>query len=390
MPILWTPELDEDAARWRRIAAQLTAERFAPMADAIDREQRYPLEHLPPLLSSGISGMFLPRAYGGAGASLTALSAVVETVAGGCASTAAILAALSLGAFPVLLGGSEAQKQALLGGLARRGEAVNFALSERGAGSDAAHLETTATPEGDGWRIRGEKCWLGNGGHSRHFIVFARTAAGPRNHVTAFWVPRDTPGAVIDFQEDKMGIRGTTTTNLKVDVRVPASSIVGEPGAGLRLALSTLNIGRIVVAAQALGIAQCAFSAASAFATTRRTFGQAIIDHQGVGFMLADAATRLSAARMMLYQAASAYDRGEDIATLGSMAKLYASEVSHKVCDDALQILGGRGYVKPHPVERCYRDQRITEIYEGTSEIQRLVIARAIKRQAASAPACTT
>ncbi|MBL8355038.1 MULTISPECIES: acyl-CoA dehydrogenase family protein [Delftia] len=385
MPVIWTPALDEDCARWRAIAARLTHERFAPLADAIDREQRYPLEHLPHLLSSGISGMFLPQAYGGAGASLTALSAVVETVAGGCASTAAILAALSLGAFPVLLGGSETQKQVLLGGLARRGEAVNFALSERGAGSDAANLETTATPEGDGWRIRGEKCWLGNGGHSRHFIVFARTAAGTRNHVTAFWVPRETPGAVVDFHEDKMGIRGTTTTNLKIDAWVPSSSIVGEPGSGLRLALSTLNIGRIVVAAQAVGIAQCAFSAASSFAATRSTFGHTIIDHQGVGFMLADGATQLSAARMMLYQAAAAHDRGEDIATLGSMAKLHASEVSHKVCDDAVQILGGRGYVKPSPVERCYRDQRITEIYEGTSEIQRLVIARAIKRHANTA-----
>lgn len=384
MAVVWFPELNDDAGRWLDIAATLTKEQFAPLADAIDQEQRYPEEHLPFLLSSGISGMFLPRDYGGAGASLEALSAVVETVASGCASTAAILAALSLGAFPVLLGGNAEQKAALLGGLAQKGEAVNFALSERGAGSDAASIETSAVREGDGWRIRGEKCWLGNGGHSKHFIVFARTGEpGARNNITAFWVPRNTDGAVVDFYEDKMGIRGTTTTNLKINAWVPNASIIGEQGKGLKLALSTLNVGRIVVTAQAVGIAQAAFNAAAAFATTRSTFGSSIIDHQGVGFMLADSATQLSAARMMLYEAARAYDRGEDVSSLGAMAKLYASEVSHKVCDDAVQILGGRGYVKPNVAERCYRDQRITEIYEGTSEIQRVVIARAIKRAAA-------
>jgi len=382
MSVVWRPHLNEEASRWQGIARQLTQERFAPLASVIDREQRYPEEHLPYLLSSGISGMFLPRNYGGGGASLEALSAVVETVASGCASTAAILSALSLGAFPVLLGGNEEQKLTLLGGLAKKCEAVNFALSERGAGSDAANVKTFAARERDGWRIRGEKCWLGNGGHSKHFIVFARTGEiDARNNITAFWVPRNTEGTVVDFYEDKMGIRGTTTTNLKVDAWVPNSSIVGEQGTGLKLALSTLSIGRIVIAAQAVGIAQCAFDEATQFAASRMTFGHSIIDHQGVGFMLADCATQLSAARMMLYEAARAYDRGEDVGALGAMAKLYASEVSHKVCDDAVQVLAGRGYVKPNVVERCYRDQRITEIYEGTSEIQRLVIARTIKKR---------
>jgi len=386
MAAIWEPLLEDTAQRWRDTARQLTDRHFAPAADAIDRDQRYPVEHLAPLRESGVGGMFIPQQYGGGGAPLTALVAVVEAIAEGCGSTAAIMAALSLGAFPVLLGGTDAQKQALLGGLARDGEAVNFALSERGAGSDAAAIQTTAVREGDGWRIRGEKCWLGNGGHSRHFIVFARTGEpGARNNITAFWVPRDTEGAAVDFYEDKMGIRGTTTTNFKVDVRVPAASIVGQEGHGLKLALSTLNVGRVVVAAQALGIALCSYRAASRFAASRQTFGRAIIDHQGVGFMLADAATQLSAARMMLYETARAYDNGQDISTLGAMAKLFASEAAHKVCDDAMQILGGRGYVKPNAVERCYRDQRITEIYEGTSEIQRVVIARAIKREAAGA-----
>jgi alkylation response protein AidB-like acyl-CoA dehydrogenase len=385
MSVLWEMPLDAEARRWQQLAQGLTARQFAPLADTIDREQRYPVEHLGPLLESGISGMFLPKAYGGSGASLVSLVAVVETIGAGCGSTAAIMAALSLGAFPVLLGGNEAQKQALLGGLARKGEAVNFALSERGAGSDAAAVTTTAVREGGGWRIRGEKCWLGNGGHSKHFIVFARTGAeGARNNITAFWVPRATEGAAVDFYEDKMGIRGTTTTNLKLDVWVPQESMVGEEGHGLKLALSTLNVGRIVVAAQALGIALCSFRAAADFAVQRQTFGKPIIDHQGVGFMLADAATSVSAARMMAYEAARAFDEGRDIGTIGAMAKLFASEASHDVCDKAMSVLAGRGYVKPNVVERCYRDQRITEIYEGTSEIQRLVIARAVKRDAAA------
>ncbi|CAN7320407.1 acyl-CoA dehydrogenase family protein [Variovorax paradoxus] len=383
MPALWRMPLDEEATRWQRLAEKLTTENFASLADVIDRDQRYPLEHLGPLLESGISGMFLPKEYGGSGASLVSLVAVVEAIAAGCGSTAAIMAALSLGAFPVLLGGNEDQKQALLGGLARKGEAVNFALSERGAGSDAAAITTTAVREGDGWRIRGEKCWLGNGGHSKHFIVFARTAAADeRNNISAFWVPRATEGALVDFYEDKMGIRGTTTTNFKVDVWVPSSSMVGHEGHGLKLALSTLNVGRIVVAAQALGIALCAYREATKFAASRQSFGRAIIEHQGIGFMIADAATQLSAARMMVFEAAKAYDEDRDVSTLGAMAKLFASEASHKICDDAMQILGGRGYVKPSAVERCYRDQRITEIYEGTSEIQRLVIARAVRRAA--------
>lgn len=381
MSVVWQPRLDAETARWRDEARALTQKQFAPLAHEIDQEQRYPEEHLPHLLKSGISGMFLPKEYGGAGASLVSLAAVVEEVASGCASTAAILAAYSLGAFPVLLGGTEEQKQALLGGLARKGEAVNFALSERVAGSDAAGITATAVKENDGWRVKGEKCWLGNGGHSKHFIVFALTGEpNTKNNITAFWVPRDTPGAAVDFYEDKMGIRGTTTTNFKVDVVVPHSSVIGEVGGGLKLALSTLNVGRVVVAAQSVGIALCAYEEAARFAADRQTFGKVIIDHQGVGFMMADCATQLSAARMMLYEAAAAYDRGEDISTLGGMAKLYASEVAHKVCDDAVQVLGGRGYVKPSVVERCYRDQRITEIYEGTSEIQRVVIARAIKR----------
>ncbi|MED5607720.1 acyl-CoA dehydrogenase family protein [Pseudomonas sp. JH-2] len=380
MSIIWSPPLTADERRWQEIARLLGERHFRPLAAEIDRDQRYPLEHLPVLLENRLSGMFVPREHGGEGASLCALVAVVEELARGCASTAAIVAALSLGAFPVLLGGSDAQKRRLLGGLAETGAAVNFALSERGAGSDPAALQTTATRMGKGWRIRGEKCWLGNGGHSRHFIVFAATGeSAGRKAISAFVVARDAEGVVIDHYEDKMGIRGTTTTNLKLDTYVEGDAIVGEAGKGLGLALATLAVGRVVIAAQANGIALAAFEEAAAHAVERSTFGRPIIDHQGVGFKLADAVTSLSAARMLTYEAARAYDRGDDITALGAMAKLFSSEASHCIVDDALQILGGRGYVKPSAMERYYRDQRITEIYEGTSEIQRVVLARQVK-----------
>src|SRR5699024_10488267 len=229
MSVIWEPKLNEEQSSWQRIAEKLTEQYFAPIAAEIDAEQRYPTEHLQPLLANGISGMFIPTQYGGGGASLTALAAAVETIATGCASTAAIMAALSLGAFPVLLGGSARQKEILLGGMSKEGDAVNFALSERGAGSDAAAIQTTAIPEKGGWRIQGEKCWLGNGGHSKHFIVFAKTNSNEkRKNITAFWVPREFPGVVIDHYEDKMGIRGTTTTNLKLDVWVSNEHIVGR------------------------------------------------------------------------------------------------------------------------------------------------------------------
>ncbi|MDX5361824.1 MAG: acyl-CoA dehydrogenase family protein [Alphaproteobacteria bacterium] len=382
MGVIWEPELDADARHWQGVADRLSREQFEPLAEELDREQRYPYEHIEVMKKEGLCGLFLPKAYGGQGASLSSVVSIVERVAMGCASTSAILAAYQLGAFPVLLAGTEEQKQKYLGGMAQ-GISVCFALSERGAGSDAAAIQATATRDGDKWHIKADKCWLGNGGVSQHYIVFARTdpKAGSRG-ISAFMVDKAQDGVVIDFFEDKMGIRGTLTSNLKVDAAVDHSAMLGEEGRGLRLALQTLNVGRITVAAQAMGIGLAAYHAAARYACERKTFATPIIEHQGIGFKLADMATELSAARMMLYEAAKAYDQGRDVATIGAMAKLYTSEVSHRAVDAAVQIHGGAGYVKPNPVERYYRDQRITEIYEGTSEIQRLVLSRAIRKDA--------
>ncbi len=382
MTVLWKPELDEAAAKWQALADRLGREQFAPLAPELDRDQRYPLETIDTLVEHKFTGLFLPREFGGEGQSLLATVAAVETLGAHCASTAAIMCAYQLGAFPILLAGTPEQKNFYLREMTQ-GRATSFALSERIAGSDAAAIEATAVREGEGWRLKGEKYWIGNGGASRYYVVFAKTdpAAGGRG-ISAFMVDKEQPGAVIDELSDKMGIRGTQTSNLKVDLVVPDSARIGDLNRALRLALQTLNVGRIMVSAQSLGLALAAYREASQRAVERKTFGQAIIDNQGIGFKLADMATEISAARMMLYEAARTYDRGGDVSTLGAMAKLFCSEVAHRAADSAVQIWGGMGYCKPNVVERLYRDQRILEIYEGSSEIQRLVLARAVRKEA--------
>jgi len=382
MSVIWQPALNEEAARWQALAARLTHEHFAPLAEELDRDQRYPSENVRRLVEHKLAGLFIPATYGGQGASLTATAAVVEAIGSGCASTAAILCVYQLGAFPVLLAGREDQKKFYLGEMAN-GVATSFALSERGAGSDAAAIEATATREGDAWRLRGEKYWIGNGGASRYYVVFAKTDAGAGGRgITAFVVDKETRGVVIDEYCDKMGIRATQTSNLKLDTLVPDSARVGDVDRGLRLAFATLDVGRIMVAAQSLGLALAAYREASRRAVMRQAFGEPIIEKQGIAFKLADMAVEISAARMMLYEATKAYDEGRDVATLGAMAKLHASEVAHRAADAAVQIWGGLGYCRPSVVERLYRDQRILEIYEGTSEIQRLIIARAVRKEA--------
>jgi alkylation response protein AidB-like acyl-CoA dehydrogenase len=380
--VIWQPALDEAARKWQALADRLGREQFGPLAAELDREQRYPWETIETLVEHKFTGLFLPREWGGEGESLTATVAAVETLGSHCSSTAAIMCAYQLGAFPILLAGNDEQKNFYLREMTQ-GRATSFALSERGAGSDASAIEATAVREGDGWRIRGEKYWIGNGGASRYYVVFAKTdpAAGRRG-VSAFMVDREQPGALIDELSDKMGIRGTQTSNLKLDLVVPESALVGPLNGALALALRTLNVGRIMVSAQSMGLALAAYREASRRAVERKTFGQPIAEYQGIGFKLADMATGISAARMMLYEAARAYDRGEDVANLGAMAKLYTSEVAHDAADDAVQVWGGMGYCKPTVAERLYRDQRILEIYEGSSEIQRLVLARAIRKEA--------
>jgi alkylation response protein AidB-like acyl-CoA dehydrogenase len=384
MAVVWSPELDDDGRKWLNIAKDLAEQKFAPLAEELDREQRYPDENVALLVESGLAGLFVPAAFGGAGASFATTCAVIEEISRACASTGAILTAYALGGTPILLAGTPEQQARYLGGMAR-GEAVSFALTEVGAGSDAGAIRATAERDGVGYHLRGEKIYIGNGGASRHYVVFARTDpdAGSRG-ISAFFVDREAPGVVIDRYEDKMGIRGTKTSNLKLDTRVSDADLLGEPGRGLRLALDTLNVGRISVAAQSTGVGLAGYEVAAREAARRTTFGRAIIENQGISFPLADVATELSASRLLTFTAAETYDRGGDVSVLGAMAKLYASEAAHHAVDVAVQVHGGAGYCKPNVAERLYRDQRILEIYEGTSEIQRLVIGRAVAQEAAA------
>src|SRR5262245_15720889 len=269
MTVIWQPALSDEAERWRSVADRLTLKQFALLAEELDRAQRYPWENVRALVAHDLAGLFIPKPYGGQGADLTATVVVVEAIAAGCASTAAILCTYQLGAFPILLAGRDEQKQRYLGEMAK-GVATSFALSERNAGSDAAAIETTAIRENDRWRLRGEKYWIGNGGASRYYVVFAKTdpAAGGRG-VSAFMVDKEAGGIVIDEFADKMGIRGTQTSNLKLDVVVPDSARVGELNRALRLAFATLNVGRIMVAAQSLGLALAAYREAARRAVER-------------------------------------------------------------------------------------------------------------------------
>lgn len=389
MSVIWEPELPESSSRYQALAAQLTRDHFEPLAEEIDRVQRYPQENIDRLHAAGITSMFLPPEFGGAGATLTDATAVVEAVAKGCPSTAAIITTYQLGAYIVQRAGTPDQQDKVLTNAISKGLCVSFCLSEINAGSDPAGMETTAVAEGDGYRIRGEKFWVGGGKASVYFVVFAKTdpSAGSRG-ITGFLVEKNAEGVEVDFVADKMGQRGSYTTNLKVDTWVPESAIVGQLNQGLKLALIGLNLGRITISGHALGMGIAAFEEAASRACARIAFGKPIIDHQSIGFRLSDMAARLSSARMMVYNAAKAFDEGkgvEEISTLAAMSKILATEATHFACNEALQIWGSMGYIKPTKVERLYRDQRINQIYEGSSEIQRLVLARAIKKEFSAA-----
>lgn len=382
MSVIWEPELTSEAQEHQRIATDLTNRFFEPLVEEIDRVQRYPWENVQKLHEAGITRMFLPKAYGGQDASLVSATAVVEAIARGCPSTAAIVTTYQLGSYVVQRAGTDEQKDKCLRQAVAQGHCVSFCLSERGAGSDPAGMTATATPEKDGYRIKGEKFWVGGGAASIYFVVFAKTdpAAGSRG-ITAFLVSKDDPGVSVDFIADKMGQRGTFTTNLKLDTWVPESAIVGELNKGLRLALMGLDLGRITISGHAIGMAMAAFEESARRACERQTFGQPLIDHQAIAFKLADMATRISSARMMTYLTAQAYDDGKEVSALAAMTKISATEAANDVCDEAVQIWGSLGYIKPTKVERIFRDMRINQIYEGASEIQRIVLSRAIKKE---------
>lgn len=356
-------------------------ERLAPYAARWDREHTFPREALRELGALGGMGVTVPEEWGGAGLDTMSLVLMLEEVAAGDGATSTIVSVQnSLACGITLRFGSEAQRREWLRPLAR-GEALGcFCLTEPHTGSDAAAISLRAERAGDGWVLNGVKQFITTGKHADVAIVIAVSdkAAGKRG-ISAFLVPTATPGYIVARLEEKMGQHASDTAQIVFEnCRVPDSALLGRPGEGYRIALSNLEAGRIGIAAQSVGMARAAFEAAVDYARQRRAFGSALIDHQAVSFRLADMATRLDAARLLVWRAAMMKDAGRPCLKEASMAKMYASEMAESVCSDAIQIHGGYGYVADFPVERIYRDVRVCQIYEGANDIQRMLIGRAI------------
>ena len=356
-------------------------ERLAPNAARWDKEHHFPAAELQELAALGAYGVAVPEALGGAGLDYVALALVLEEIAAGDGGTSTII---SVNNCPVcsiaMMFANPAQKEQWLRPLAQGKMLGAFCLTEPHAGSDAASLRTTATRDGDHYVINGVKQFITSGKYADVAIVLAVTdkAAGKRG-ISAFWVPTATPGYVVARLEDKLGQHSSDTAQILFDdCRIPLANLIGEEGQGYRIALSGLEGGRIGIAAQAVGMARAAFEAALAYAKDRSSFGKTIFEHQAVQFKLADMATQIEAARQLILHAASMKDAGLPCLKEAAMAKLFASEMAEKVCSDAIQIHGGYGYVTDFPVERIYRDVRVCQIYEGTSDIQKILIGRAL------------
>lgn len=354
---------------------------LAPLADEVDSREEFPKTQFASLAELGLTGLLISPELGGAGMGYRDFMVVLEEIGAICGSTSTVLIThTSLGSETINRFGSDEQRSRWLPDLASGEKIAAFALSEPQTGSDALGLQTTITDDDEFFVLNGTKLFITNASVADVFAVFVTADRGEGYRaVSAIVVERDTPGFEINEQHGKMGMRGSGTAELVFnDCRVPKSNLLGDIGDGYRIALKILDSSRITVAAQCLGLAKGALDQAVSYAKQREAFGRPIATKQAIQFMLADMATELDAARLMVYRAASLYDEGLPYGTESAMAKLYASEVAGRNVDKAVQIHGGIGYFKPTPVERMYRDQRVTEIYEGTSEIQRLVISRSV------------
>ncbi|MFV9634033.1 acyl-CoA dehydrogenase [Mycobacterium neumannii] len=374
-------QLSDEHNELRAVLRDLCEKEIAPHAADVDEKARYTDEALAALTSSGMAAIHIPEEYGGQGGDSIAACIVIEEVARVCASSSLIPICNKLGTMGLLLRGSEELKKQVLPSIAA-GEAVaSYALSEREAGSDAASMRTRARREGDEWVLNGAKCWISNGGQSTWYTVMAVTDPDKKaNGISAFVVHKDDPGFSIGAKEKKMGIKGSPTTELYFeDCRIPADRIIGEEGTGFKTALATLDHTRPTIGAQAVGIAQGALDASIAYVKERKQFGRPIADFQAVQFMLADMAMKIEAARLTVYSAAARAERGEsELGFISSASKCFASDIAMEVTTDAVQLFGGYGYTTDFPVERMMRDAKITQIYEGTNQIQRVVMSRAL------------
>jgi alkylation response protein AidB-like acyl-CoA dehydrogenase len=374
--------LSEEQQEIQRTAREFAHAEIAPHSVAWDRDSFFDRSVIAKMGELGLLGMMLPEEFGGLALPTTTYLVALEEIAAADASIAVAMSVHnSLPTQMLLRWGSDAQKQRFLAPMAR-GELLGaFALSEPEAGSDAASLCTQAVRDGDDWVLNGTKSWVTSGSEADVLIIMARTDTSAERRgargISAFVVTPDLPGFKVGKKEDKMGLRASPTVQIDLaNLRVPAANLLGKEGAGFLMAMQSLDNGRLGIAAQAIGIARCALEHAIHYAGERRQFGKPIKEFEAIQFKLADMATRIAAARALLYQAAAAKDRGEQITQYSSMSKLFASETAMWVTTQAIQIFGGYGYVKEYPVERLFRDAKVTEIYEGTSEIQRIVIAR--------------
>lgn len=368
----------------RNTAKQFAAEELTPFAAQWSHEKKFPHEAIKTMGSLGFMGMLIPSEWGGAGTDATAYLLALEEIAYGDASTSTIMSVNnSLVCTPLLKYGTEAQKNHYLIPLAKGEYLGAFCLTEPAAGSDATQIKTTAIRDGNEYIVNGVKQFITSGKNANIAIVFASTAPElGKKGISAFIVPTQTPGYLVSRLEEKMGQQASDTAQIVFDnMRIPAENRLGAEGEGYKIALSNLEGGRLGIAAQSVGVARAAYDAALRYATERETFGKKIIEHQTIGFKLADMATEIEAARLLLLHAADLRERQLPCLKEASMAKLFASEMAERVCTAAIQIHGGYGYLSDFPVERFYRDIRVAQIYEGTSEIQRLVIAREIRKE---------
>ena len=373
--------LNDEQQMVRDTARAFAQDKLAPFAAEWDREHKFPADALTEMASLGFLGMTIPEEWDGAGLDYVSYAAAVIEIAAGCGAVSTIMSVHNgVGCMPILTYGDDAQREKFLKPMARGEKIGCFCLTEPDAGSDAASIRTRAQRDGDHYIINGVKQFITSGKNGKVAILFAVTdpEAG-KNGLSAFIVPTDTPGFRIVRVEEKLGQHASDTCQLAFeDMRVPASQRLGAEGMGLKIALANLEGGRIGIAAQAVGMARAAFEAARDYARERKQFGKPIIEHQAVAFKLADMATRIDAAELMVLRAAVLRDSKKPCLKEASMAKLFASEMAEQVCSDAIQIHGGYGYLADYPVERIYRDVRVCQIYEGTSEVQRLVISRAL------------
>ncbi|MFB7637059.1 acyl-CoA dehydrogenase family protein [Streptomyces sp. NPDC056149] len=379
---LYRPSEEHDMLR--ESVRSLAEAKIAPFAAAVDEEARFPQEALDALVANDLHAVHVPEAYGGAGADALATVIVIEEVARVCASSSLIPAVNKLGSLPVILSGGEELKKKYLAPLAQGDAMFSYCLSEPDAGSDAAGMKTKAVRDGDFYVLNGVKRWITNAGESEFYTVMAVTDPEKRSKgISAFVVEKGDEGVSFGAPEKKLGIKGSPTREVYLDnVRIPADRMIGDEGTGFATAMKTLDHTRITIAAQALGIAQGALDYAKGYVQERKQFGKPIGDFQGVQFMLADMAMKLEAARQLTYAAAARSERvsagakGEDLTFFGAAAKCYASDAAMEITTDAVQLLGGYGYTRDYPLERMMRDAKITQIYEGTNQVQRIVMAR--------------